>query len=60
MTVKEFEEQLSILRESHPDIDDMEIGPVFSSGTIMMVCSITLETKSGWDGKDAIGINWHC
>lgn len=62
MQVKELMQKIEEFRKEHPEINEMEIAPVFWSGgaVLMMVNDITIEKNAGWDGKDAVGIHWHC
>lgn len=60
MKIKELLEEIEKIRVNHPSVDDMEIGPIFNGPTLMMVSKIYVVPDSGWDGKDAVGIEWHC
>lgn len=61
MKVKEFLEIIEELRKNYPNIDNMEIGPVFQDDTIMNIVNLTIAKNAAWeDGKDAIGIIWMC
>ena len=60
MTVKELKEKLEKIEAEYPNIDEMEIGPIFNNPTLMMVSDIYVVPKGGWDNKDAVGIEWHC
>lgn len=60
MRVKELLEEIEKIRKDYPNIDEMEIGPVFNDDVVMMISDLTIEKDSGWDGKDAVGIIWHC
>jgi len=63
MTLNEFEKEIAEIKRQHPNAGDMELGPVFWQGgnnVLMMIDKLTVESKTGWDGKDAIGIHWNC
>lgn len=60
MLVKELIEKIEELRLSYPDIDDIEIGPLFNGGAVMMINDLIIEKDSGWETDDAIGIVWNC
>lgn len=60
MTVKELKAELLKIEAENPNIDEMEIGPIFNGPTLMMTSKIYIVPNGGWDGKDAIGIEWHC
>lgn len=65
MLVKEFLQQLEKLRASDPNVDEMEIGPVFwnHGGIIMTIESVNLfdnhPTKDNVPEK-VVGIHWSC
>lgn len=62
MTVKQLTDKIEELRKENPNIDDMEIGPIFYNNgkeIIMMVTDIYKVKDCAWDdGGDAIGIEW--
>jgi len=63
MEVRILLEKIEELRKDNPNIDDMQIGPIFYSGgeeVITMVENIKLVPNSSWDNipEDAIGIEW--
>jgi hypothetical protein len=62
MKISELKAKIYELEKSHPNIDDMEIGPIFyASGenVIMMVTDVVLVKDAAWEnGADAIGIEW--
>jgi len=61
MKVKELLEKIEELRKDLPDIDNMEIGPVFHDDTIMYISKLTIAKGAAWeDEADAIGIIWMC
>ena len=68
MTIQYLLDKIEEIRKEHPNVNEMEFGPVFwdsdkngnSKNVIMMVEEITIEKEGGWDGQDAIGIHWHC
>lgn len=67
MTVKELIQNIEEIKRQNPnlDIDNIEIGPLFSQGTIMMVSNIHLADTGAWtkddiNGERAIAIEWHC
>jgi len=67
MNVKEFYEKIKEIKKANPDldIDDMEIGPLFNQGIIMMTTDIFLVDEGAWTehdkhGSKAIAIEWMC
>jgi len=60
MLVKELIEKIEELRVIYPNIDDIEIGPLFNGDLVMMISDLTIEEGSGWETDDAIGIIWNC
>ena len=60
MNVKDFLEKIEELRKNNPDIeiDNIEIGPVFSGDAIMNVVDIVIIHDSGYDAE--MGIIWMC
>ena len=67
MLVKELFEKIEQIKKDNPEleIDNMEIGPLFSGGVIMMTSNIYLVQDGAWtkteaNGEKAIAIEWHC
>ena len=67
MIVKELVEKIEQIKKDNPtlDIDNMEIGPIFNGGVIMMTSKIYLVDDAAWtkteiNGEKAIAIEWHC
>lgn len=62
MNVEELYQTIEKIKTDHPnvDVDKMEIGPLFSNDVVMMVSELQIIKDAGWNGKDAIGIIWHC
>jgi hypothetical protein len=67
MLVKELFEKIEQIKKDNPtlEIDNMEIGPLFNGGVIMMASNIYLVDDGAWtkteiNGEKAIAIEWHC
>jgi hypothetical protein len=67
MLIKELFEKIEQIKKDNLllDIDDMEIGPLFSEGRIMMISDIYLVNDGAWttndiNGDKVIAIEWHC
>jgi hypothetical protein len=67
MLVKELFEKIEQIKKDNPtlEIDNMEIGPLFNGGVIMMTSNIYLVDDGAWtkteiNGEKAIAIEWHC
>lgn len=67
MLVKELFEKIEQIKKDNPtlEIDNMEIGPEFNGGVIMMTSNIYLVDEGAWikddvNGEKAIAIKWHC
>jgi len=67
MTIKEFNKKIEELRKENPNLDfnELEIGPIFNDGTIMLTTDVYIVEDSAWvenevNGNTAIGIEWMC
>jgi hypothetical protein len=67
MLVKELFEKIEQIKKDNPtlEIENMEIGPLFNGGVIMMTSKIYLVDEGAWtkddvNGEKAIAIEWHC
>jgi hypothetical protein len=67
MIVKDLEKKIKQIRKDNPnlDIDNMEIGPLFDNGVIMMTNDIFIVEDGAWvenetNGRKVIAIEWHC
>jgi hypothetical protein len=67
MLVKELFEKIEQIKKDNPtlEINNMEIGPLFSNGIIMMISNIYLVDEGAWtknkiNGEKTIAIEWHC
>ena len=67
MKVKELYEKIEEIKKNNPDldIDDMEIGPLFNNGMLMMTTDIYVVEEGSWEKTDkkdskAIAIEWMC
>jgi hypothetical protein len=67
MLVKELFDKIEQIKKDNPtlEIDNMEIGPLFNGGVIMMTSDVYLVDEGAWtkddvNGEKAIAIEWHC
>jgi hypothetical protein len=65
MKIKELEEKIKEIKENNKDIDisELEIGPLFNNGVIMMTTDIYLVDDAAWEdtkegNRKAIAIEW--
>ena len=67
MLIKELFEKIEQIKKDNPnlDIDNMEIGPLFNRGIVMMTSDVYLVDEGAWtksdiNGEKAIALEWHC